>query len=194
MSGTTDDSRVEQPNPTFLDQLLPPGPGPVDLLALGHQDRRAPATRGPSGSGNRLGPRISHDPQRVGAVVFEGLDHGPSAGIGFDRLEDAVREQCDPLEGLVAAAPRPGIGPLGPGDLIRDQTVPAGLEARSQGPQPGEVVWPEVGEAEREYHGWTSDSFRVASGWPPSMPAPELRLVGPRLKCRVFADRRHATP
>ena len=150
MRRATHDGRVEQPDPPPLDQLLPPHARPVDLLALGHQDRRTPAPRGPARRGNRLRPRVSDDPERIGPVVLERLDHGPPAGVGLDGLEDPFREQRHPFEGLVATIPRPGIGPFGPRDLIGDQPVAARRQAVRQGPETGEVVGAEVGETDRD--------------------------------------------
>ena len=130
-----------------------------DMRTAGRRRRAAQRSRG-----DRLGPRVSHDPHRVGPVVLQRLEHGPSAGVGLDRLEDAVGEQRDPLEGLVAAAPRPGIGPFRPRDLVGDQPVAAGRQPVRQGAEPGQVVGTEVGEAERKRHRSISPPYASGPG------------------------------
>ena len=86
MAKTTYEGRVEVTKPPPLDQFLPPGPGPIDRLAFGHQDRRPrhfawPSEPQPSIRAARS-RRLPWRRADRGRVPDHGRAHSP--GVGFE--------------------------------------------------------------------------------------------------------------
>src|SRR5262249_42770117 len=106
----------------------------------------------PARRGHRLGAGIADRADNVGSVAIERLEDRAAAGRAVERFQDLVRKEGFPVERLLVAGALPLIALFTAGDLVGDQAVAALPETRGESAQPGEMVWPEIGEAHGQDH------------------------------------------